>query len=170
MTDRSHGEEQAAAAAFRQHRDQVFRYLLRKTGNALDAEELTQRVFVDAAAALRHNRPNSLLAWLYAVAERRFIDEVRRRARFDASHSLEEIAAAERTDAAHVPEVRRALLQAVAGLPVDQQRVVVLKLFRGYSFAEIAREVGANEAACKMRFSRGISSVRESLSQQGIER
>ncbi|MBA3736534.1 MAG: sigma-70 family RNA polymerase sigma factor [Actinobacteria bacterium] len=67
MTDKEpHG---LAEEAFRRHSAQIYRYLLRRTGNESEAEELTQRVFADAAAALSSSDPpDSLLAWLYAVA------------------------------------------------------------------------------------------------------
>jgi RNA polymerase sigma-70 factor, ECF subfamily len=161
-------DEDRVAAAFREHRDEVFRYLLRRTGDALEAEELTQQVFADAAAALQHQRPNSLLAWLYTVAERRFVDELRRRSRASTSAFDDdgiEVAAPTLEDA---PEVRRALVEAVAALPSDQQRVVVMKLFRGYSFSEIAMTLDASEAACKMRFSRAVQAIRSALSEQGL--
>lgn len=159
-------DEDRAAAAFREHRDEVFRYLLRRTGGALEAEELTQQVFADAAAALQHERPNSVLAWLYTVAERRFVDELRRRSRASPSAFDDggmEVAAAPALE--HGPEVRRALVEAVAAL----QRVVVMKLFRGYSFSEIAMTLDASEAACKMRFSRAVRAIRSALSEQGFE-
>jgi DNA-directed RNA polymerase specialized sigma24 family protein len=57
----------------------VYRYLRRRTGDHERAEDLTQQVFADAVASLRATQSPSL-AWLYTVAQRRFVDEVRRRA------------------------------------------------------------------------------------------
>jgi RNA polymerase sigma-70 factor, ECF subfamily len=162
-------DEDRAAAAFREHRDKVFRYLLRRTGDALEAEELTQQVFADAAAALQHERPNSVLAWLYTVAERRFVDELRRRSRVSPLAVDDDAIEVAAPTLEHAPEVRRALVEAVAVLPSDQQRVVVMKLFRGYSFSEIAMTLDASEAACKMRFSRAVRAIRLALSEQGLE-
>jgi RNA polymerase sigma-70 factor, ECF subfamily len=161
------GNEDRVATAFRQHHDRVYRYLLRRTRDPLEAEELTQQVFADAAAALRYERPNSILAWLYTVAERRFVDEVRRRNRAPVvdGRAIETTASI----AEHVPEVRRALVNAVAALAPDQRQVVVMKLFRGYSFSEIATTLHVSEAACKMRFSRAIRAVRSALAEQGCE-
>jgi DNA-directed RNA polymerase specialized sigma24 family protein len=41
-------------------------------------------------------------------------------------------------------------------------------LLEGRSFAEIAVAVSANEAACKMRFVRGLAEVRDVFEQKGI--
>jgi DNA-directed RNA polymerase specialized sigma24 family protein len=47
--------------------------------------------------------------------------------------------------------------------------VIVLKLLRGLSFAEIGAEVGVSEAAAKMRFKRALEALREELIERGIE-
>jgi RNA polymerase sigma-70 factor (ECF subfamily) len=157
-----------AGEAFRLHFQQIYRYLLRKTGNAHDAEELAQRVFVDAAARLdAGDPPESLLAWLYAVAERRFIDEIRRRAR---TREVADRLITERDHEAfdYGSEVARVLRRAMGALGEDSQYVVVKKLFEGRSFREIAREMGSTEAACKMRFSRAIRHLRDELKHQGL--
>jgi DNA-directed RNA polymerase specialized sigma24 family protein len=43
-----------------------------------------------------------------------------------------------------------------------------MKVFEGRSFAEIAVEVGATEEACRMRFSRGLASLRRQLERRGV--
>ena len=69
----------SAEAAFRRHYGDVYRYLRRRTGDHHEAEELTQRVFADAAASL--DGAETPLAWLYTVARRRFADQARRSGR-----------------------------------------------------------------------------------------
>jgi RNA polymerase sigma-70 factor (ECF subfamily) len=159
-----------AEVAFRQHGAQIYRFLLRRSGNHHDAEELTQRVFADASVALKAGKaqPDSLLAWLYAVAERRFIDEVRRRV--VARRNVGLLPRAEDApDLIYPREVARALKEAIERLPEDQRTVVVLKVFEGRRFAEIAEILGTTEAACKMRLSRAIAKMKNELNEQGIE-
>jgi RNA polymerase sigma-70 factor, ECF subfamily len=153
-------------SAFRRHYDQVFRFLRRQTGDAGKAEELTQTVFADAAAAHhklvdRPDRP--VLAWLYTVARRRAYDEqLRERRRLAADGH---VPAAARGD----DGLAQALHAAIDGLPEGQRQVIVLKLLRGCSFAEIADATGVGADACKMRFSRGLAAVRAELARQGLE-
>lgn len=152
---------------FREHRGQIYRFLRRRTGSHEEAEDLTQRVFADAAAALSSaNPPESLLAWLYAVAHRRFVDELRRRQRQPPAAGLVE---AVHVDPFYGSGVAQALIRTVGGLPADQRRVVVMKVFEERSFAEIAAELGTTEAACKMRFSRAIRRLRHELREEGLE-
>ena len=152
-----------AEAVFRRHYGDVYRFLRRRTRDHHEAEELTQRVFADAAAALGERAPEEPLAWLYTVARRRFADAVRR------SHRHVELCDAPAAQPAHGPATARALRAGLARLPDNQRAVVVAKLLEGRSFAEIARRSGATEAACKMRFVRGLRTLRTLLEQEGIE-
>jgi len=161
-------QEDLAETAFRRHHDQIHRYLFRRTGSYHDAEELTQRVFVDAAAALStSDPPDSLVGWLYSVADRRFIDHVRRRER-RGEVGLDDRIAFPPGRLEYGPVESRAIAEAIARLPDDQREVVVMKLIEGRRFAEIGERVGASEAACKMRFSRAVAALRDDLEQQGL--
>ena len=160
---------ESAERAYIAHSAQIYRFLLRKTGNHHDAEELTQRVFADAAAALgpSGNEPRSLLSWLFAIAERRFVDEVRRRR--SARQGLLLLRERDDTpDLSYSSEIVVAVKTAIGDLPECDRRIVVMKILEGRRFAEIAAELQLSEAACKMRLSRALAQVREQLSRQGI--
>jgi RNA polymerase sigma-70 factor (ECF subfamily) len=163
-------QENLAETAYRQHYGQVYRFLRRKTRSDHEAEELTQRVFTDAVAALSsENPPQSLLAWLFAVAERRFVDEVRRRASATAYVARQSTEAHLWVDPFYGAGVAGALRRAVGALPPAQRSVVVMKVFEERPFQEIASTLGTTEAACKMRFSRAIRQVRDQLREEGVE-
>jgi RNA polymerase sigma-70 factor (ECF subfamily) len=155
--------EELAGQAFRRHYRQVYGFVRRRSSSDAQAEDITGDVFADAAAALDGFTPGAapVLAWLYTVARRRLADEARRRAR------LTPVAAAEPT-VEYGPDVAAALNRAIAALPAAQRAVVVLKLLEGRSFREIAARVNATEAACKMRFSRALESLRDQLEREGV--
>jgi RNA polymerase sigma-70 factor (ECF subfamily) len=162
-------ESDPADAAFRRHHDDVYRYLLRRTGSHLDAEELTQRVYLDAASALRRERPRSILAWLYAVAERRFIDEVRRRSRTQRADMPDIADPRQEAALTYGPLTVQAISRALRRLSDDDRRIVVMHLLEGQPFAAIAAELAISEAAAKMRFSRALRRLRDDLTEEGIE-
>ena len=105
-----------------------------------------------------------MLAWLYTVARRRFVDESRRLSRERQPKDLPA-----RTTSDYGPFVARALREALGELPRGHSQIVVLKLLRGLSFAEIGAEVGLTEAAAKMRFRRALETLRAELIERGIE-
>ena len=156
----------AAEGAFRRHYGHVYGYFRRRVGDHGRAEELTQDVFAAAASSLPTERPGDppVLVWLYAVARRRFADEARRRARERRLAGM----LPTRSSSDYAP-VAGALREALAALPGGQSRVVLLKLVRGLTFAEIGVEVGLTEAAAKMRFVRALEQLRAELSERGIE-
>ena len=161
-----------AGRAFRRHYEQIYRYLRRRTETEEQAEELTQAVFADAAERLRHFRPGSapVLAWLYTVAQRRLADRARRASRSpETLGSVEALRAHPVEERTYGPAVAQALKEAIAQLPAGQRQVVVMKLLEDRPFVEIARLVGASEAACKMRFTRALEAVRDELAAQGVE-
>ena len=156
----------AAEGAFRRHYGHVYGYFRRRVGDHGRAEELTQDVFAAAASSLPTERPGDppVLVWLYAVARRRFADEARRCARERRLAGM----LPTRSSSDYTP-VAGALREALAALPGGQSRVVLLKLVRGLTFAEIGVEVGLTEAAAKMRFVRALEQLRADLSERGIE-
>jgi RNA polymerase sigma-70 factor (ECF subfamily) len=156
-----------AEGAFRRHYGHVYGYFRRRLGDPERAEELTQDVFAAAAASLPEERPGDppVLAWLYTVARRRFADEARRRGRERKASAI----LPGRGSSSEYEPIASALREAIGTLPTGQARVVLLKLVRGLTFAEIGAEVGLTEAAAKMRFVRGLERLRAELSERGIE-
>jgi RNA polymerase sigma-70 factor (ECF subfamily) len=155
-----------AEGAFRRHYGHVYGYFRRRLGDPERAEELTQEVFAAAVSGLREQRPGDppVLAWLYTVARRRFADEARSRSR---ERRLAGMFSA-RGSSEYEP-IAGAIREAIASLPGGQARVVLLKLVRGLTFAEIGAETGLIEAAAKMRFVRALERLRAELSERGIE-
>jgi RNA polymerase sigma-70 factor (ECF subfamily) len=156
--------------AYRRHYGHVFRYLRRRVRSDDEAEELAQIVFADAVRSLERFKPGAtpILALLYTVAQRRLADRARRLARSESLVELEDTRLQLVGETGYGPAVASALRVALEQLPDAHRTVVVMKLLQGLSFTEIAGHVGATEAACKMRFARGLESVRDQLEREGV--
>jgi len=161
--------DEFAVSSYRRHYDSVYRFVRRRAANAQEAEDLTQEVFEAALAAFADQRlvGEASLPWLYTVAERRLIGVWRR------SVKTESLDAASTpvlpSDESYGSRVSEALLVGLRGLPKGQREVVVLKLFQGRAFAEIASKLGITEEACRMRLSRGLTTLRDHLEAEGVE-
>jgi RNA polymerase sigma-70 factor (ECF subfamily) len=158
-----------ADAAFREHYGRVYGFVRSRTASDADAEDIAQTVFVEAAERLHAFKPGStpVLAWLFTVAHRRLIDAARQHSRRGPMSSLDTVDAAA-PDVEYGSEVASILREALASLPRSQRRVVLLRLIDGRSFGEIAERTGSTDAACKMRFARGVAAVRAYLEREGI--
>lgn len=160
-----------AEAAHRRYYASVYGYVRRRTRSREDAEDLTQTVFAEAVSGLEDaaGESCSALAWLYTVAKRRLIDEHRRRQVGPAQViSLDAVRLEQRSRTDYGVELAGALVRAIAGLPIEQQRVVVLKLVEGRRFSEIAVSLGVSEEACRVRLSRALRTLRAQLEEEGI--
>jgi RNA polymerase sigma-70 factor, ECF subfamily len=160
-----------AEAAHRRYYASVYRYVRRRTRNREDAEDLTQTVFAEAVSGLEQaaGASHSTLAWLYTVAKRRLIDEHRRQQVAPAQViSLDVARIEQRSQSDYGVEVGRVLARVIAALPIEQQRVVVLKLVEGRRFDEIAAQLGVSEEACRVRLSRALRTLRAQLEEEGI--
>jgi RNA polymerase sigma factor (sigma-70 family) len=163
-------DESEQAESVRDQYEQIYRYVRRRSRTVEDAEDVTQQVFADAAAALElaKGRQPRVLGWLYRVAQRRLADEARRAIRVR-ERKREALDVAPTPASAYGRSVARAIGDAIGGLPQSQRQVVVMRLLEGRSFGAIAHRLDVTEAAAKMRFVRGLEAVRESLRREGIE-
>ncbi len=160
------GVSEPTDAAFRRHRAQVFRYLRRRTG-ATAAENLTQEVFLAAAEHLvQLDSETPVLAWLYRVAQNRFLDEVRRTRRRPRPLSLD--LAPEQAELEFRPEIAGALRRASQRLSEPERQLIGLRLFAECSFADLAARLGISEPAAKMRYLRALRALRAELEKEGI--
>jgi RNA polymerase sigma-70 factor (ECF subfamily) len=148
---------------------EVLRFVRRRVRSGETAEEVTQEVFVDAAATLAHSSTvaQPSLAWLYTVARRRIVDEARRRARTP-TVPLELVDDPTQPDG-YGEGVARALRAGLESMPEGQRLVVTGRLLRGRGFAELARDFNLSEEACRMRFMRGLQHLRSIFEEEGLQ-
>jgi RNA polymerase sigma-70 factor (ECF subfamily) len=156
---------------FRRHAADLRQYLLWRTGGDLHrADDLTQDVFL-AIAARRRSVPirEPGLAWLYAVAKRRLIDEFRRNRRRISTIPLDEVREpAVDLDFTLFAGLEGSLRSALEAVPREQAAAVAWKLLEGWRFAEIAAALGTTEGAARMLFLRGMRNIQSELSQAGF--
>jgi RNA polymerase sigma-70 factor (ECF subfamily) len=148
-TPRSCGEIEEIFLA---HHGRVFRAAYRITGNATDAEDVLQTVFLRllrqgwAAASVEH-----LESYLYRVAVNAALDLVRSRQE-SKSAPLEEVAPRLQQDSRLQPdrqqdsrELRAFLRQAIARLSPKAAEIFVLRYFEGYDNPQIAGILGISQ-------------------------
>ncbi len=150
------------------HSSRVYRLAYRLTGNAVDAEDLTQDVFVRVFRSLSSYTPGTFEGWLHRITTNLFLDQVRRKARirFDAlPDDAERIRSGEPGpaqvyDDTHFDHDVQAALDA---LPPEFRAAVVLCDLEGLSYEEIAATLGVKIGTIRSRIHRGRSQLRAAL-------
>jgi RNA polymerase sigma-70 factor (ECF subfamily) len=153
-------EPDAWTQLFDEHRDQIWRYALVRTGNSSDADEVTSQVFVEALDSIKRYRYTGkpVLAWLYRIARNHAGKVTRQRRRSaplsDAAESAAPVEGA--IDSLVIWEALRTITE-------EQSEVIALRFFAGYSTTEIAQAMGKTEAAVYSLEVRAIAALRRRL-------
>jgi RNA polymerase sigma-70 factor, ECF subfamily len=182
------GSEDALAALYDRHAATVHAMAFRIAGDRQVAEEVVQEVFLTLWNRADRFDPasGSLMAWLGTMARNRTIDRLRAAGRRpqlvalgragedgSADEALERAAEggrADRGDAADDPvaaleagEARRAIAEALAGMPGPEREVILLAYRDDLTQREIAERLGWPLGTVKTRTRRALARLRETL-------
>ncbi len=159
----------------RDHGDRVYRLAYRLSGNAHDAEDITQETFIRVFRSLKNFRPGSFEGWLHRITTNVFLDMVRRRSRIRMEalpEDTDRIAGQEPSpeqafDASNLdPDLQAALDE----LPPDFRAAVVLCDVEGLSYEEIGATLGVKMGTVRSRIHRGRQALRAGLEQRRAAR
>jgi RNA polymerase sigma-70 factor (ECF subfamily) len=145
----------AFAVLYRRYLEGVYGYCFHLLGDHHDAEDVTERTFLSALAAIdgyRHTGA-TFRAWLFRIAHNQLANALRARAR----HPGDRLGPADGPPAAEDParaaglaDEARALRRALARLSDDRRQVVVLRFVDGLSAREIGAVLGRSEGAVRV--------------------
>ena len=144
---------EALEAIFREHHGSVFRAAYRITGNAADAEDVLQTVFMRLLR--RDEQPdlsNSAGSYLHRAAVNAALDMLRRRKRAravdldDVSDQLVDTANQPERDRGN-RELSRRLREALTHLSPRQAEIFTLRYLEGMGNLEIARMLGSSQTS-----------------------
>jgi RNA polymerase sigma factor (sigma-70 family) len=146
---------------YRRHRRDVYSFVLRDLRNPEDAEDVTQAAFLNAYRALqRGNEPEKPKAWLFTIAQN--VTRRRFRTRAASAQQVEldvDLLVAPEAEGPTATEIRAAL----ARLRPKQRAALVLREVAGFSYAEIADELGLSISAVETLIFRGRRALRVEL-------
>lgn len=152
-------------------------YLVRMAREAALADDLLQQTFLKVHKARRaYVRGADPVPWMYAIAHRTFLDEMRRRKRArvrvarDPDTMPEQPADLDGRPAQPgretLPvELGAAAIAALDHLPENQRQAVILTKLEGKSVAEAASIAGTTPGAMKVRAHRGYAALRKALAE-----
>lgn len=140
----------------------VFNYLLRLVSDREDAMDLSQEVFLKAYQNLSKLQDATRFApWLFRIAHNEAFSHLRRRrpeAEWD-TPPLEALAAPRLAPV----ELLLAVKTALAGLSEDQREAVVLKIYQGFKFEEMAEILACPVSTVKSRLYSALDVLKTTL-------
>ncbi len=164
------GSEAAFASLVERHVNMVYSVALRRTGDARQAEEITQAVFVILAKKSRQlGKYHSLSGWLYQTAQLTALTHIRgeiRRARREQEAYVQTLVNEKEPDV--WAQIAPLLEDAMTGLNETDRHAIVLRFFDGKSMREVGTALGRNENAAKMRVNRAVEKLQQFFLKRGV--
>jgi RNA polymerase sigma-70 factor (ECF subfamily) len=176
------GSIEAFEGLFARYRTRLFNYFRRSLGDAMQAEDLSQTLFLRVHRARATYQPSAAFStWIYTIARnlvRDALDKEREeRARRVTTRTLQR-----ETDEEPVPlekcgvdehptpettlqrkEIVARLQQALLSLSLEQREIILLSKYAELSFSEIAAILGCSVTAAKVRAFRALKALRAAL-------
>jgi len=161
------GDQEAFAQLYEEHFDKIFRYVALKIGDRMEAEDITQQVFINAIQAVPSFKWRGIpfSAWLFRIAHNQVVDYLRRKAKRPTAAFEDSLVASDEDPQQIVGqkfEIER-LLSAVKKLTPAQQEVISLRFAGELPIAKVAKVMGKSEGAVKALQHSAIVALRKVL-------
>ncbi|MDN4503775.1 RNA polymerase sigma factor [Alteromonadaceae bacterium BrNp21-10] len=158
------GNKSAWLKLIKRYEKQMYNYALRMVGNADDALDVMQEVFISVFRNLASYRgEGAFKSWLYRIAHFRVIEFYRRKRPMQSLDDTPE----QVSEPHFCPENNlqysqqgQQLAMAMQSLPLAQKSVVELKFFGEFTFDEIAEQLGISSNTAKSRLYSGLDKLK----------
>jgi len=168
---REQGSQAAFARLAARHLGLVYATCLRETGDAAQAEDAAQVVFLLLARRPPALRPEqSLSGWLFQTARFAAKNTRRREARRRAweERAMQQTPAPDHEEDALWDRLGPAVNDALAALGAKDREAVLLRFADGLNFPELGASLGTSEDAARMRLNRALGRLRQFFAKQGV--
>ena len=148
---------------------QIFKYLLIRTDNREDAEDMTETVFMKAWEHLPRfggkKKERNFRAWLFRIAHNTVVDHYRTRKHFSPLETVSQTSTTEGEPGrvALDNEDSRRIIQAIKRLDETSQKVIVSRFFSDLSHKETALSIGISENNVRVIQYRALKKIRDML-------
>lgn len=177
VTRAKKGDRKAFEILVKRHQNQVYNLICYLMGQAQEAEDLTQEVFIKVYRAIKGFRfKSSFNTWLYRITVNTVYDRLRKRPKYPLQSLDEPIRTEEgeitRQIPAHSPspleiitakELQEKISKALDSLSLKLRTIFILREIEDLSYKEIASILGCSEGTVKSRLYRARMELRKLL-------
>lgn len=161
-------DQEAFAQLYEGYFDKIYRYVALRIGDRMEAEDITQQVFLNAIKAISSFRWRGIpfSAWLFRIAHNQVVDYLRRKTKRPTIPLDESLVASDydpQLIAGQKLDIER-LHSATGKLTPAQQEVISLRFAGELPIAQVAKIMGKSEGAVKALQHSAIVALRKTLS------
>jgi RNA polymerase sigma-70 factor (ECF subfamily) len=171
------GDELAFQELVERNHARVIGLIYRFIGDATDAEDLGQEVFLRIYRARQAYKPTAKFStWMFRITANVSLNALRSRASRRDDVSIDQMADSSDGPRAmpdpdthtpdhrlHQEELHARVREAIGTLPAKQQIAVVLNKYEGMSYADVARTIGCSTMAVKSLLARARDNLKDRL-------
>lgn len=168
------GDQQALADIYDWYMPRIYRYAVARLGNTVDAEDVTEEVFLKMLGAISGFRWRDVpfSSWLFRIAHNHIATHFRRNAqRGGATVGIPEEMVDQRHDLAAAVEQQMAIedvRRATELLPEAQREVIALRFAVGLSISETAKVLGKREGNVKALQHKAVAKLQKMLIPESV--
>ena len=177
------GDTAAMETLFLRYRQSVYSWLLRMTGDAAEAEDIYQDVWLKVIRHAADYRSGNFRAWLWQIVRNKTTDRMRKMSPsliLDSPISAEgegeetivdqlsDDRAADALMQIEEVERQRVVCEAIEALPMAQREVVLLRVNGELPFKEIADMLATPIGTVLARMHKAVKSLKDTLAKKGI--
>jgi RNA polymerase sigma-70 factor (ECF subfamily) len=169
ILEAKNGNGEAFGRVYQEYLAPIYRFIYFRVPNKLEAEDLTQEVFLRAFHSLNRFAlgNNSPVAYFYRIARNLLIDNYRKKKTVEIDIDLisETMSTGEtpQNEAIKQDEIIN-LKKALDKISENEREVLILKFIDDYDNSEIAEIMEKSEEAVRQLQSRGLKSLRQLIS------
>ena len=165
-------DQQAFTQLYEEHFDKIYRYVALRIGDKVEAEDITQQVFLKALQSISSFRWKGIpfSAWLFKIAHNQVVDYLRKKTK-QATVPVDESKVSSVSDTQLLVEQKldiKQLLSATKRLTEAQREVISLRFAGELPIAQAAQIMGKSQGAVKALQHSAIVALRKVLS-AGLE-
>ena len=177
----THGDENCFVELVKLHQQRVFAFAYRFLGNAADAEDAAQEVFMKVYnAADKYSVKAKFTTWLFTITRNTCLNFLNKKSKTRMVVSLDDKPGAEEEqgglqveDKKDLPPIEvilnkeraRSVRKALDSLPENQRTAVLLCRYDELSYEAIAEVLGCSAKAVKSLLNRAKTSLKEKLAE-----
>jgi len=160
-------DEEAFTQLYEAHFDKIYRYVALRIGDRIEAEDMTQQVFLKALQSISSFKWKGIpfSAWLFRIAHNQVVDYLRKKTK-QATASLDQSLVSSDSNPQLMAEHRldiEQLISATKRLTEAQREVIGLRFAGELSVAQVAKVMGKSQGAVKALQHSAIVALRKAL-------
>jgi RNA polymerase sigma-70 factor (ECF subfamily) len=156
------GNEAAFVELYTRYKRRVYAYCVKMVTSKERAEDVYQEIFVRVARKRDHFKGGNFASWLFAISRNLCLNALRDKTDY---YSLEDVSETLKTPASSVEydESAELLRRAIDQLTPDLREALILRVYDGLSYNEIAEVTDTKLATVKVRIHRAKQKLYELL-------